>query len=349
MFAPARLLALAGVLAGCAASYEYTNEVGSLRLRWDLSADASAVQMEVCGNATGYVGIGFGGGMAGADMVIVWVDDAGVAHAGDYYSSEHKRPQLDTDLGGTNDVAVVGGSRVGNYTCVTFKRLLSTGDKYDAVVRASAETDMIYAFGAGAPGDLHYHGEGHNHVRVNFSRADGIPSSAFGSEEAGFAARDFVQTYSVGVLATLQVDAPGRQGLGEWPYASVADYADEQPSTGRPLVLLSKLERNIVNTKAVPKCSLAIHTPADNETDPMAAPRVTLLGSLTPVPADELPKARDTYLRAHPMAKMWIDFSDFVLYRMDVADVYWVGGFGNDHYIGWVAADKYLAAQPATK
>ena len=30
------------------------------------------------------------------------------------------------------------------------------------------------------------------------------------------------------------------------------------------------------------------------------------------------------------------------LYRFNVTDIYWVGGFGNDHYIGWVAANDYV-------
>jgi hypothetical protein len=77
--------------------------------------------------------------------------------------------------------------------------------------------------------------------------------------------------------------------------------------------------------------------------DVMTKPRTTLLGHLQEVPADELEAARATYLVKHPKAKAWITFSDFKMYRFVVEDVYAVGGFGNDHYIGWIATDQYLS------
>ena len=47
-------------------------------------------------------------------------------------------------------------------------------------------------------------------------------------------------------------------------------------------------------------------------------------------------------LAKHPTAKAWIDFPDMALYRMNVLDLYWVGGFGNEHYIGYVGGSSYL-------
>jgi hypothetical protein len=38
-----------------------------------------------------------------------------------------------------------------------------------------------------------------------------------------------------------------------------------------------------------------------------------------------------------------VDFEDFSFYRMDVLDVYYVGGFG---VMGWVSAEEYYRAQP---
>src|SRR4029077_7721779 len=42
-------------------------------------------------------------------------------------------------------------------------------------------------------------------------------------------------------------------------------------------------------------------------------------------------------------SKYWVDFEDFSFYRMDVVDVYYVGGFG---VMGWVAAAEYDRSQP---
>jgi putative heme iron utilization protein len=38
-----------------------------------------------------------------------------------------------------------------------------------------------------------------------------------------------------------------------------------------------------------------------------------------------------------------VDFNDFGFYRMQLADVYFVGGFG---VMGWVTADEYAGSQP---
>ena len=53
--------------------------------------------------------------------------------------------------------------------------------------------------------------------------------------------------------------------------------------------------------------------------------------------------ARESYLARQANSKYWVDFEDFAFYRMDVVDVYYVGGFG---VMGWVTASEYLASQP---
>src|SRR5438034_9036058 len=44
-----------------------------------------------------------------------------------------------------------------------------------------------------------------------------------------------------------------------------------------------------------------------------------------------------------PTASTWVDFEDFSFYRMDVVDVYYVGGF---RVMGWVSACEYDRSQP---
>ena len=43
--------------------------------------------------------------------------------------------------------------------------------------------------------------------------------------------------------------------------------------------------------------------------------------------------ARALYLERHPNSKYWVDFDDFSFFRMEVVDVYYVGGFG---VMGWM-------------
>ncbi len=76
--------------------------------------------------------------------------------------------------------------------------------------------------------------------------------------------------------------------------------------------------------------------------DPLGSSRVTLIGPVSRFPEPELAATRSVYLTRYPDSKYWVDFDDFSFYRMDVLDVYYVGGFG---VMGWVPASDYSAAQ----
>jgi len=67
--------------------------------------------------------------------------------------------------------------------------------------------------------------------------------------------------------------------------------------------------------------------------DPLGAARVTVVGNAAKLSAPEVADARRVYLERHPNSKYWVDFDDFSFFRMDVVDVYYVGGFG---VMGWV-------------
>ena len=61
------------------------------------------------------------------------------------------------------------------------------------------------------------------------------------------------------------------------------------------------------------------------------------------LPDAEVAEARKLYLARHANSKYWVDFEDFSFYRMNVVDVYYVGGFG---VMGWVSATDYDRSQP---
>jgi putative heme iron utilization protein len=96
------------------------------------------------------------------------------------------------------------------------------------------------------------------------------------------------------------------------------------------------------NLQADPRASLMA---AQQETDgePLGASRVTLVGNVLPVENTEIAEARKRYLDRHANSKYWVDFEDFSFYRMNVVDVYYVGGFG---VMGWVSASDYDLSQP---
>src|SRR5262249_6532560 len=118
------------------------------------------------------------------------------------------------------------------------------------------------------------------------------------------------------------------------PFASVMPYALD--GDGRPLVLISSMAVHTQNLHGDARTSLLV-TPPGASTDPLAAGRVTLMGEARRVVTDEITAVRATYLEGHPTAAYWADFDDFSFWRIDVTDVYFVGGFAA---MGWVEASE---------
>jgi len=113
-------------------------------------------------------------------------------------------------------------------------------------------------------------------------------------------------------------------------------------ASGRPTFLISTMAMHTQNLQADPRSSLLVTQP-DSSGDPLGASRVTLLGNVLTIPEPEVAEARKLYLDRYANSKYWVDFEDFSFYRMDVLDVYYVGGFG---VMGWVQAPDYDQAQP---
>jgi putative heme iron utilization protein len=147
-------------------------------------------------------------------------------------------------------------------------------------------------------------------------------------------ARTLVYLGRIGSLSTLSRKQSG------FPFGSVMPYGlDDQ---GRPIFLISTMAMHTQNLHADPRASLLV-TQEASDGEPLGASRVTLVGNVLPVPNTESAKARELYLERHANSKYWVDFEDFSFYRMNVVDVYYVGGFG---VMGWVSASEYDQSQP---
>jgi putative heme iron utilization protein len=138
----------------------------------------------------------------------------------------------------------------------------------------------------------------------------------------------------VGSLSTLSRKQPG------FPFGSVMPYALDDHAN--PIFLISTMAMHTHNLLADPRSSLLVTQP-DAGGDPLGASRVSLIGNVLPVPEADVAGARKLYLARHADSKYWVDFKDFSFYRMNIVDVYYVGGFG---VMGWVAASDYYSAQP---
>jgi heme iron utilization protein len=146
-------------------------------------------------------------------------------------------------------------------------------------------------------------------------------------------ARTLAHLGRTGTLATVSRKHPGH------PFASVMPYAlDER---GRPLMLISSMAMHTQNLVADARASLLVAQPTAG--DPLAAGRLTLMGEARALPTAEIDGARAAYLARQANASYWVDFDDFGFWRLEPADLYFVGGFGA---MDWVSAADYMAAEP---
>jgi heme iron utilization protein len=147
-------------------------------------------------------------------------------------------------------------------------------------------------------------------------------------------ARTLVHLGRIGSLSTLSRKQPG------FPFGSVMPYGLDEH--GRPIFLISSMAMHTQNLHGDSRASLLVTQP-DASGDPLGASRVTVVGNVLTIPKPEIAEARRLYLERYANSKYWVDFEDFSFHRMEVVDVYYVGGFG---VMGWVPASEYDQAQP---
>ena len=96
-----------------------------------------------------------------------------------------------------------------------------------------------------------------------------------------------------------------------------------------PHILISDLS---LHTKALARnsaCSVLVGEPQDKG-DPLTHPRLTVQCDAVIVDKADL---RTHWLNLHPKAKLYIDFTDFNILRLDVQRAYLNGGFGKAFHL----------------
>lgn len=148
-----------------------------------------------------------------------------------------------------------------------------------------------------------------------------------GSKQSPAAARQFVREADRGTLGTLNRDHGGHPHVSLVAVATAPD--------GAPLLLVSTLSEHTRNVKEDDRVSLLVAAPSEEE-DPLAGPRVTLVGRLV---QDDQPALRARYLRRHPAAELYAGFTDFAIHRLSIERASFVAGFGS---AGGLAGDDLL-------
>lgn len=116
-----------------------------------------------------------------------------------------------------------------------------------------------------------------------------------------------------------------------------------EPQTGAPMVtriatawiseaphiLISELSQHTIALGENPSCSLLVGAVVPKG-DPLNHPRLTVQST-----ARDANKAalRDAWLAKHPKAKLYIDFADFRMMRLEVQHAFLNGGFGRAFHL----------------
>jgi heme iron utilization protein len=149
---------------------------------------------------------------------------------------------------------------------------------------------------------------------------DRLPENAAGA--AGFdptaVAKDLLRATRAGTLATID------RNTGH-PFASLVNVATD--SDGSPLILISRLATHTANLEVDTRASLLLASTGKG--DPLAHPRLTLLGAFVPIARDnsDEPRIRRRFLARHPKSELYAGFKDFSFWRLDTVSAHLNGGF----------------------
>lgn len=131
-------------------------------------------------------------------------------------------------------------------------------------------------------------------------------------------AKDLLRATRAGSLATLD------RNTGH-PFASLVNVATD--ADGAPIILVSRLSTHTANLEKDHRASVLLASTGKG--DPLAHPRLTLLGSFSELSREDPNEARvrRRFLARHPKSELYAGFADFSFWRLDVISAHLNGGF----------------------
>ena len=130
-------------------------------------------------------------------------------------------------------------------------------------------------------------------------------------------ARSLLRRSRQGALATLMA------GSGD-PYCSLVNVASH--ADGSPILLISRLALHTRNILGDSRVSLMLDERAEG--DPLEGARIMLAGRAEEATGDDAAVLRQRYLNAHPSAEAFVNFKDFLFFRIRPSGMHLVAGFG---------------------
>jgi putative heme iron utilization protein len=131
-------------------------------------------------------------------------------------------------------------------------------------------------------------------------------------------AKSLLRASRAGSLATLD------RNTGH-PFASLVNVATDVD--GSPLILISRLSTHTANLEVDGRASILLASTGKG--DPLAHPRLTLIGSFAQMKRDSAdePRVRRRFLSRHPKSELYAGFADFSFWRLGVVSAHLNGGF----------------------
>jgi len=128
----------------------YTQQISiddSFKFAWAIDPEDSLIRFILDVKTAGWAGLGISstGTMVNSDMFMGYIQKDGKAVINDRYSTLQVEPQLDTVLGGKDDLINIVGSLQNGRTSITFERKFVTGDKFDMDIKQGQTYNIIFA------------------------------------------------------------------------------------------------------------------------------------------------------------------------------------------------------------
>ena len=177
--------------------------------------------------------------------------------------------------------------------------------------------------------------------------------------ESAIQSRRILRLSSIATLSTVFPSTSNNGGRPSEtdgsPIGLMDYYASCMPSPSDPTILAINIATAFRNAAAGSNVTLSLryhapyhHPPSDDiyEYSPANLPRFSLMGNVVPISQEQVEKydVSECFFNQHEDATAWkpgngIHHSYWA--RLVVEEVYWIGGFGDRAYIGWIPIEEW--------
>lgn len=178
--------------------------------------------------------------------------------------------------------------------------------------------------------------------------------------ESAIQARRILHLETIGTLSTIfpsasfpSITENRPADVGGAPIGLMDYFGDCEPNTGNPTILAISIATSFKNVAAGSNITLSLrwHPPFSHFKPPRhisaaSLPRFSLVGhleELNQAEAESLGVAK-CFVKHHPDAAAWLPgnkIHESKWVRLVVEEVYWIGGFGDRAYIGWIPLEEW--------